>query len=268
MRTSKSKPACLLSLLLLAGITAAPAGQAPGGGMPGGQMGVRLHSGIETRSYVFEPTGERLEYALFVPRRVRRSTEPAPLIVALHGLNTPPAMLVNDLADTADRRGYIVVGPSGYRPNAMYGYGRPSFGEVDFSEQDVLNVLEIVRKEYNIDENRIYLTGMSMGGTGALHLGRKYPDKWAAVAALAPLVPDSGVGFEVMSHIPLMIMIGDRDELLPIEDMRDSLERLRDSGVTVEYFEIRGGGHVAPIRNGPREVFRFFEKHKSRVMGS
>src|SRR5690606_18740360 len=113
----------------------------------------------------------------------------------------------------------------------------------EYSEQDVLRVLELVRAEYNVDEERIYLAGMSMGGTGVLHLGRKYPEQWAAIAAMAPGVPDAGAGFEVMRDVPLMIMIGDRDELLPIEGMRNALARLREAGVAVQYFEIRGGGH-------------------------
>ena len=54
------------------------------------------------------------------------------------------------------------------------------------SEKDVMNVLDIVFKEYKIDERRIYLMGHSMGGAGTLYLGTKYPDKWAALAAAAP----------------------------------------------------------------------------------
>jgi predicted esterase len=227
-----------------------------------------VHAGIAMKSYVFEPTGEELQYALFVPRKAARSKSPAPLIIALHGLGTPPQMLVNDLPDGAERHGYIVAGPSGYRPDGWYGFVRPGMGESDsrksaYSEQDVLNVLEIVRRDHNIDERRIYLAGTSMGGTGALHLARKYAGQWAAVAAMAPLVPNAGEGFEVMRDTPLLIMIGDRDELLPIEGMRNSLARLREAGVKVQYFEIRGGGHGAPIRSGPPEVFRFFEKHKA-----
>lgn len=226
-----------------------------------------LNGGIQVKSYAFEPTGEQLQYVLFVPRKAARSKSPVPLIVALHGLGTPPQMLVNDLTSGAERHGYIVVGPSGYRPDGWYGFVRPGMGETEerksaYSEQDVLNVLAIVRREHNIDERRIYLAGMSMGGTGVLHLGRKYPGQWAAIAAMAPGVPDAGNGFEVMRDTPLMIMIGDRDELLPIEGMRKSLARLREAGVNVQYFEIRGGNHAAPIRNGPPEVFRFFERHK------
>jgi len=256
---------------------APPAGGARGGLPPGatapGRRGMAaprqrgVHAGIQMKSYVFEPTGETLQYALFVPPRAAKSKTPVPLIVALHGLGSPPQMLVNDLTSGAERHGYIVVGPSGYRPDGWYGFVRRGMGEAGerksaYSEQDVLNVLEIVRRDYNIDERRIYLAGTSMGGTGVLHLGRKYPGQWAAIAAMAPGVPDAGAGFEVMRVTPLMIMIGDRDELLPIEGMRNSLARLREAGISVQYFEIRGGNHAAPIRSGPPEVFRFFEKHK------
>jgi predicted peptidase len=226
-----------------------------------------VHAGIQMKSYVFEPTGEALQYALFVPPKAARSKAPVPLIVALHGLGSAPQMLVNDLTSGAERHGYIVVGPAGYRPDGWYGFVRPGMGETEirnsaYSEQDVLNVLAIVRRDHNIDESRIYLAGTSMGGTGVLHLGRKYPGQWAAIAAMAPGVPDAGAGFEAMRDTPLMIMSGDRDELLPIEGTRKALARLRAAGVNVKYFEIRGGGHAAPILNGPPEVFRFFEKHK------
>jgi poly(3-hydroxybutyrate) depolymerase len=107
--------------------------QRQGGMLPQQQAPqLRLQAGIEMLNYQFEPTGERLEFALFVPRKIRKSKQPAapaPLIIALHGLNTPSVMLVNDLAGTADRLGYIVVGPSGYRPDAWYGFVRPGTGE-------------------------------------------------------------------------------------------------------------------------------------------
>lgn len=54
-----------------------------------------------------------------------------------------------------------------------------------------------------------------------------------SLAGQAPGVPDAGAGFEVMRDVPLMIMIGDRDELLPIEGMRNALARLREADVTV-----------------------------------
>ena len=44
----------------------------------------------------------------------------------------------------------------------------------EYSEQDVMNVLTMVRKEFNIDKHRIYLMGHSQGGAGALHIADKY----------------------------------------------------------------------------------------------
>jgi predicted peptidase len=54
------------------------------------------------------------------------------------------------------------------------------------SEKDVMNVLDMVRKEFNVDENRIYLMGHSMGGAGAIYLGGKHASIWAAIGAEAP----------------------------------------------------------------------------------
>jgi predicted peptidase len=56
----------------------------------------------------------------------------------------------------------------------------------ELSEKDAMNVLEMARKEFNVDDNRIYVMGHSLGGGGALHMGEKYSTIWAAVAGLAP----------------------------------------------------------------------------------
>src|SRR5262245_11159090 len=40
----------------------------------------------------------------------------------------------------------------------------------EYSEKDVMNVLAFMRAEFDIDDNRIYIMGSSMGGAGALHL--------------------------------------------------------------------------------------------------
>src|SRR5205823_11075529 len=75
------------------------------------------------------------------------------------------------------------------KENAGRGFGGgqdapPNLAEL--SEKDVLNVLALVRKEFTIDDKRIYLMGHSMGGAGAWHLGTKYPNLWAGLAPIAP----------------------------------------------------------------------------------
>ena len=51
--------------------------------------------------------------------------------------------------------------------------GPTNLGEL--SEKDVMNVLELAQKKFNVDPQRTYLMGHSMGGSGTWHLGMKYP---------------------------------------------------------------------------------------------
>jgi len=90
--------------------------------------------------------------------------------------------------DLAEDGGYILVAPMGYEVGGWYGSpvipGRGRAGQpppppppanlAELSEKDVLNVLAMMKKEFNVDENRTYLMGHSMGGAGALFLGSKH----------------------------------------------------------------------------------------------
>ena len=64
--------------------------------------------------------------------------------------------------------------------------------EDERAEQDVLYVMDLVAKEYNVDTSRVYLHRQNPSGSGALYLASKYPDKFAAVVvSSAPIVFDS-----------------------------------------------------------------------------
>ena len=61
-------------------------------------------------------------------------------------------------------------------------------GEMNYKEAgmwDVLEMMEAMQKRYNIDAERIYLYGHSMGGRGSWYIGLRKPDLFAAVAAFA-----------------------------------------------------------------------------------
>ena len=147
---------------------------------------------VEQRTYLFEATGEELPYAVFVSSRVDPD-EASPLVVSLHGLGGDQNSLVRQVhrtVDFAEDGGYILVAPMGYnsggwygippRPDAGDGRGRvaraPRAGGTavtdvarvrELSEQDVMNVLAMMQEEFNVDPDRIYLMGHSMGGAGA-----------------------------------------------------------------------------------------------------
>jgi predicted esterase len=195
----------LLSLLLLsAGLGSAAQAQAPNTAPQPRPADARA----EIRSYHFADTDEDLPYALYVSSKVSPDRK-APLIVALHGLGGSHTSLVRDRAiDLAEEGGYILVGPMGYNSRGWYGIpGIPSLrGDVEddpanrdeLSEKDVMNVLAMAREEFNIDDQRIYLMGHSMGGAGTLYLGVKHADIWAAIAAIAPAA--FWVGTAVTGH--------------------------------------------------------------------
>ena len=68
-------------------------------------------------------------------------------------------------------------------------YARGTMGYRGIAEKDVYDVLADVERRFPVDEDRVYLTGISMGGGGALWLGLTRPDVWAAVAPVCPMPP-------------------------------------------------------------------------------
>jgi dienelactone hydrolase len=248
---------------------------------------------VEIRKYVFKETGEELPYSVFVSSKIGKGQK-APLIIALRGFTGTTLTFVRGTAvDLAEAGGYILVGAIGYNNRAGFGVQSgprpgaapgatpaaappaaarpqpPMVGgtkETDpalitqYSEKDVMNVLALVRREFSIDDRRIYLMGHSQGGGGARHLAEKYPDTWAAVALLAPALFNVQVTAESrITKVPLLLAVGDRDSL--IGSSRAFSEQLRGLGVAHEYIEKPGLDHGTIIMGAMPDVFRFFPKH-------
>jgi predicted peptidase len=147
------------------------------------------------------------------------------------------------------------------KPSLFYNPDDPS-NLNELSEKDVMNVLDIICKEFNVDENRIYLMGHSMGGAGTLYLGTKYPDKWAALGPIAPaaftLNPDILASIKEM---PVIIVQGDKDNMVPVANTRRWVDKLKELNMTYEYNEMTGGDHGSVIFAGLPSVYEFFSKH-------
>ena len=62
-------------------------------------------------------------------------------------------------------------------------YGRgESAGYYGIAEADVLRAMDHVQRAYHVDEDRVHLTGLSMGGGGTWHIGLRYPDRFASIS--------------------------------------------------------------------------------------
>lgn len=130
----------------------------------------------------------------------------------------------------------------------------------ELSEKDAMNVLEMARAEFNVDDNRIYLMGHSLGGGGALHMGEKYSSIWAAVAGLAP----AAFGFQwsedqKLKEVPLLIIVGEEDRL--VEGSQQLADQLKGLDFLVEYKSLPGLDHGEIIGGSMPDVFRFFNDH-------
>jgi predicted peptidase len=206
----------LVLLMAAVATTSLHAGQAPAPGpvaqpaplRPNPTAPLYRQLGEQYRVYDFPGTGESIPYRLFVPSRWTPAAK-LPLLVSLRaGTSVNNSYRSNnDLVAQAERRGYLVVTPMGYRPLPQPYYGSPyriarpnaadpaagwTAVENERAEQDVLNVIDLVAEEYNVDRARVYLHGQNPSGSGALHLGAKYPERFAAlVISSGPIVFDT-----------------------------------------------------------------------------
>ena len=268
------------------GAQAAP--PAPG---RGGRAPIPVDPRVQIRTYRFADTNEDIPYAIYVSSKVSRDKK-NPLIVTLHGLGgTHTTMMRPNALDLAEAGGYIYVAPMGYNPRGWYGVPRgerrggpppnaaantgrqgPPPGALaaandppnlrELSEKDVLNVLDIVRKEFNVDENRTYLFGHSMGGAGTYHLAVKSPEKWAAIGVQAPaafsLDPNS---LSKIPKMPVIVIHGDMDTAVPVTLSRTWVDVMKTLNMPYQYIEVAGGDHGSVISGSMPDIFAFFAKH-------
>ena len=134
------------------------------------------------------------------------------------------------------------------------------------SEKDVMNVLDMIRKEFNVDENRTYLMGHSMGGAGTIYLGVKYASIWAAIGAEAPATAPAGLtpanySLEPARNIPMIIVQGDMDTLVPVAGTRLWIDKMKELNMTHQYVEVPGGDHGSVLTTGAPDIFAFFAKY-------
>ena len=101
-----------------------------------------------------------------------------------------------------------------------------------------------------------------MGGGGTLYLGAKYPEPWAALAAMAPAIyisPDTIAG---AVHLPVMVVQGDADKSVDPNVTRRWVAKMKELGMNYEYIEVPGGTHASAGRLNIDKVFAFLDKQR------
>jgi len=182
-----------------------------------------------------------------------------PMIVALHGMggdeNSFFAGYDNGaIRRIAEERGYIIVCPKGRGPVSMY---------MASAERDVIDVVKEMKREFLIDDDRVYLMGHSMGGYGSWSVAVNNPDLFAAIG------PISGGGtpltrprLKAITHVPWIVVHGDKDPTVPVEESRKMVKAGKELGIEIKYIEVPGGNHGNIVAPAFKDIFDWFDAHK------
>ena len=180
-------------------------------------------------------TESGLRYTLAIPANLPLE-EPVPLVLALHfrGEVTPffgSQALVGFFEPGLRELEALIVAPDLT--------GERWTDEV--AEEDVLAILEEVRADFNTDARRTLITGYSLGGIGTWHFAARHPDRFAAGVVVSGYPPE-GV-LDGGWSVPLYVIHGSRDELLPLGATEEAVQELERRGVIVELVVVDGPTH-------------------------
>lgn len=148
-------------------------------------------SGVMRRALVTPFDAAASEYGLYVPPSYKPgATKKYPLVIGLHGMNSAPMSMMRAIFGQDDEkkdaawkdRHMVPVAPVEAFVMTPYAHGNTMYREI--GEDDVLYLMEWAKRSFPIDENRVTITGPSMGGIGSAALPLHYPGVFAAAEPL------------------------------------------------------------------------------------
>ena len=196
-------------------------------------------------------------YLLFLPKQHGTRSERCPLILFLHGAGERgddlESVKVHGLPKILERRKdfpFMVVSPQ--------------CPEDGWWSSEVLNaLLDEVMSRYAADEDRIYVTGLSMGGYGTWSLAVEYPHRLAAIA------PICGGGIPALAcrikDLPVWAFHGAKDDVVPLRESESMVNSLKECGGNVSFTVYPDADHDSwtPTYDNPA-LYAWFLKHRRR----
>lgn len=204
-------------------------------------------AGYEGHKYVEPGTGLVLEYNLYVPASYD-ATKKYPLLIFLHAAGgTLPRTLSSsgkgwtgsflDGDDAKDYPSFFLV-PISQTDASGWGDGRSNAEKFEGRLTIVVLKELLVSGQYNLDADRLYVTGPSMGGRGTWDMLEKNPGLFAAgVPCAAPGLDD----YAAVVHENIWSVNGENDST--VKDNRTTIEGIRAAGGNPIYTELAGHGH-------------------------
>jgi predicted peptidase len=168
---------------------------------------------------------QTISYWLFLPNDYKPNGKKFPLLLFLHGSGERgnnidkvkshgPAKILNDPEKAKDWQ-FITVSP---QCPANYSW----------SPAQLMKLLEDVEKKYNVDENRIYVTGLSMGGFGTWGLLYHFPNHFAAgVPICGGFNPNAA---ETFVDTPIWVFHGAKDTAVKLSSSTNVVDAIKAKG--------------------------------------
>jgi fermentation-respiration switch protein FrsA (DUF1100 family) len=208
--------------------------------------------GAQSLKFVSTVDESEQPYALYLPRDFEPEKK-YPLVISLHSEESNHRLNLMQVLGQGNRFANGGRVPLNYlRPARDVEFivasplARGTMGYRGIAERDVYDVLADVKRRFLVDEDRVYLTGISMGGAGALWLALSRPDVWAAVAPVcAAPVPEAEALAPNALNLPIRLFHGDQDPLTPVAFSRQWQRRLVDLSVAADYIEYPAVRHNA-----------------------
>jgi poly(3-hydroxybutyrate) depolymerase len=144
-----------------------------------------------------------------------------------------------------------------------------------WTDDQLLNlraILDRAKRDYNIDENRVVLSGVSDGGTGTYYTAMRDTTPYAAflplngfmmVLAAPDLVVDGSLFPNNMKNKPFFIVNGLRDPLYPVKTVQPYVEHYKEGGVTLEYHP-QDAGHNTSWWPQVKDIYEQFVRQHPR----
>ncbi|WP_197531310.1 carboxylesterase family protein [Posidoniimonas corsicana] len=205
-----------------------------------------------------EQSATGTQYLLYLPDAYSPEGQPWPLVVYLHGsgLRGRDLDLVASegpprLAREGEPLPFILASPQCPQNQS-------------FDPKMVRSLVEHVVEQHQIEREKIYLTGYSMGGFGTWQAAAAYPDLFAAFAPLCGGGnPDEA---ESLAQTPVWAFHGDQDKVVPLEQTTLMTEAVTNAGGEVTLSILPGMGHaICDDVYSDRSLFDWLLTHRKRV---
>lgn len=198
------------------------------------------------------------EYSLYVPENYDPQRR-WPLIIAMHGGHGRGDDYLLTWLRPAKSKGYIVLSPKSL--------GRTwSIQQPGVDIRSILSIMEELLDEYSLDTGRIFVTGLSDGGTFSYALGFSCPKLFAGIAPVAGVFAP-WFDLEQSKTLPVFIVHGAQDFIFPVTTARTTYTLLTESEfINVTYKELPDWGHAYPYSINETLLLPWFESLPSRLL--